>query len=85
MRLYDCCSCVCIPASFRHEYGDEMRALFSGAGGSGRTVAIAALWVSTVGEVLGNAPSCISTSCGRISATAARMLRRTPASRPPPS
>ena len=48
LRLY--------PASFRNEYGIEMRAVFKrrrreAAG----PLAIAVLWVSTVGEVLGNA------------------------------
>jgi predicted permease len=48
LRLY--------PASFRNEYGEEMRALFVGrrrrAGG---VVGVAALWLSTIAEVAGNA------------------------------
>ena len=48
LRLY--------PASFRNEYGEEMRALFArrrrDAAGP---VAAAGLWLQTIGEVAGNA------------------------------
>src|SRR5688572_8972545 len=44
------------PASFRHEYGEEMRALFARRQ---REVigplSAAALWLQTIGEVIGNA------------------------------
>ena len=44
------------PASFRHEYGGEMRALFARrVRDAGGPIARAALWLSTIAEVLGNA------------------------------
>ena len=48
LRLY--------PASFRNEYGEEMRALFARRrrDGTGRS-ARSALWLQTIGEVIGNA------------------------------
>ena len=54
MRFYDLLLRL-YPASFRNEYGGEMRALFARrlqrAGGSGA----AALWIATIGEVVFNA------------------------------
>jgi hypothetical protein len=54
MRLYNVLLGL-YPASFRNEYGDEMRALFrrrrQQAGGAG----IAVLWLTTAGEVIANA------------------------------
>ncbi len=57
MRLYDLLLRL-YPASFRAEYGDEMRAIFArrrrDASGP---LALAALWIATAGEVLVNAIS----------------------------
>jgi putative ABC transport system permease protein len=71
LRLY--------PASFRNEYGTEMRAVFKrrrreAAG----PLAIAALWVSTVGEVLGNAALVHLDILRQDLGYSGRMLRRSP-------
>ena len=71
LRLY--------PASFRHEYGEEMRAVFirrrKEAGGP---LSAAALWLETVGDTLGNAALVHADLLRQDVAYAARMLRRTP-------
>src|SRR5882762_11604821 len=44
------------PASFRHEYGEEMSAVFARrARDASNPVARAALWIETIGEVLASA------------------------------
>jgi len=47
LRLY--------PASFRNEYGDEMRPLFARRLQQASGAAVAAVWLSTIGEVIVNA------------------------------
>ena len=47
LRLY--------PASFRNEYGGEMRPLFERRRAQARGVGIVTLWVGTIGEVVANA------------------------------
>ena len=71
LRLY--------PASFRNEYGTEMRAVFKrrrreAAG----PLAIAALWMSTVGEVLGNAALVHLDILRQDLGYSGRVLRRSP-------
>jgi len=71
LRLY--------PASFRNEYGTEMRAVFKqrrrDAGGP---VAIAALWIGTVAEVAGNAALVHLDILRQDLGYSGRMLRRAP-------
>src|SRR6266850_3565840 len=71
MRLY--------PASFRNEYGDEMRALFArrrreAAG----PLSAVLLWLQTIAEVLGNAALVHLDILRQDLAYTGRMLRRTP-------
>ena len=71
LRLY--------PASFRNEYGTEMRAVFKrrrreAAG----PLAIAALWVGTLGEVLGNAAFVHLDILRQDLGYSGRVLRRSP-------
>jgi putative ABC transport system permease protein len=71
LRLY--------PASFRNEYGTEMRAVFKrrrreAAG----PLMIAAVWVSTVGEVLGNAALVHLDILRQDLGYSGRVLRRSP-------
>ena len=55
MRLYRLLLRV-YPSSFRHEYGDEMSALFARRiRDAANPAARAALWIATIGEVLANA------------------------------
>jgi hypothetical protein len=71
LRLY--------PASFRNEYGTEMRAVFNRRRReSAGPLAIAALWVSTVGEVLGNAALVHLDILRQDLGYSGRMLRRSP-------
>ena len=78
MNLYDALLRF-YPASFRNEYGTEMRAVFKRrrreAGGP---VAIAALWIGTVAEVLGNAALVHSDILRQDIGYSGRMLRRAP-------
>src|SRR4029077_17361851 len=71
LRLY--------PASFRNEYGTEMRAVFNqrrrDAGGP---LASAALWSATVAEVLGNAALVHLDILRQDVGYSGRVLRRTP-------
>jgi len=67
------------PASFRNEYGEEMRAVFArrrreAAGPFG----VAALWVAAAGEALGNATLVHLDILKQDLAYTGRMLRRTP-------
>src|SRR5258707_7216475 len=70
LRLY--------PASFRNEYGEELRAIFlrrrRQASGSG----VAGLWISAVGEVIGNALAVHWDILTQDLAYSARVLRRSP-------
>src|SRR5262245_7324674 len=54
MRLYNLLL-RCYPASFRNEYGEEMRALFERRRRQTSGAGVARLWLATVGEVIGNA------------------------------
>jgi predicted permease len=67
------------PASFRHEYGEEMRALFArrrrDAGGP---VAAIVLWLQTVGEVIANAALVHGDLLRQDLGYTIRVLRRTP-------
>jgi predicted permease len=71
LRLY--------PASFRHEYGGEMRAVFARrrreAGGP---FAVAALWLQTIGDIAGNAALVHVELLRQDVHYTARMLRRAP-------
>jgi hypothetical protein len=71
LRLY--------PASFRHEYGEEMRILFARrqreTGGAAGTLI---LWVQTAAEVLGNAALVHGDILEQDLAYTARVLRRAP-------
>ena len=71
LRLY--------PASFRYEYGEEMRALFARRRRevTGPLTAIA-LWLQTIGEVAGNAALVHVDLLRQDLHYTARMLRRTP-------
>ena len=73
------------PASFRHEYGEEMRTLFArsrrdaaghGPGTAGRLVA---LWVRTIAEIAANAPAVHFDILRQDVVYTGRMLRRSPA------
>ena len=48
LRLY--------PSSFRNEYGGEMRAIFARRRRDAHGLAVAGLWLSTIAEILANAP-----------------------------
>jgi putative ABC transport system permease protein len=54
MRLYNLLLHL-YPASFRHEYGEEMRPLFRRRRREASGVGVPALWLSTLGEILTNA------------------------------
>src|SRR5215813_11793435 len=78
MRLYDILLHL-YPASFRHEYGDEMRAVFArrrcevdGAAG------VVALWIETIGDVVGNAALVQSDLLRQDVGYSLRVLRRAP-------
>ena len=78
MRFYDLLLRL-YPASFRAEYGEEMRAIWArrrrDASGP---LAVAALWIATVFEVPAMPPRCTGTSFTRICATPSRTLARSP-------
>ena len=78
MKLYDALLSF-YPASFRNEYGTEMRTVFKrrrreAAG----PLAIAALWVGTFGEVLGNAAFVHLDILRQDLGYSGRVLRRSP-------
>jgi putative ABC transport system permease protein len=78
MNLYDALLRF-YPASFRNEYGTEMRAVFKRRRReSAGPLAIAALWLSTVGEVLGNAALVHLDILRQDLGYSGRMLRRSP-------
>jgi len=54
MRVYDLLLRL-YPASFRNEYGDEMRPLFARRRAQASGLGIVTLWLGTIGEVVANA------------------------------
>jgi hypothetical protein len=54
MRVYDLLLRL-YPASFRNEYGDEMRPLFARRRAQATGLGIVTLWLGTIGEVVANA------------------------------
>jgi predicted permease len=70
LRLY--------PASFRHEYGDEMRALFARRRQTSGSLGAIGLWIETIGEVLANAALVHLDLLRQDLSYSARMLRRAP-------
>src|SRR5262245_36848163 len=54
MRAYDLLLHL-YPASFRHEYGAELRAIFRRHLREASGLRLAALWLSTIAEIIGNA------------------------------
>ena len=54
MRLYNLLLYL-YPAAFRNEYGEEMRPLFAWRRRQARGFGVLTLWLSTIGEVMGNA------------------------------
>jgi len=70
LRLY--------PASFRNEYGDEMRAVFERRRRQTSTLGSAALWIGAAGETIVNAAAVHADILRQDLSYAARMLRRTP-------
>ena len=54
MRLYNLLLHL-YPAAFRNEYGEEMRPLFARRRRQAKGFGVATLWLSTVGEITGNA------------------------------
>src|SRR5215210_304730 len=78
MALYRWLLCL-YPASFRYEYGEEMRRMFArrlsdATGVAGR----AALWLRTVGEIVSNAALVHADLLRQDAAYSARMMRRAP-------
>jgi putative ABC transport system permease protein len=70
LRLY--------PASFRNEYGDEMRAVFAREWSRTSGFAVIAFWVSTIRDAITNAAAVHFDVLGQDLAYTARVLRRTP-------
>jgi predicted permease len=70
LRLY--------PASFRNEYGGEMRAVFSRRRGAAGALGTAALWVETIADVIGNAAFVHWDLLRQDLSYTGRMLRRAP-------
>jgi predicted permease len=70
LRLY--------PASFRNEYAEEMRPLFARRLEQARGAGVAALWVSTFGEIVANALAVHLDILKQDVSYTARALRRSP-------
>jgi predicted permease len=70
LRLY--------PASFRNEYGEEMRPLFARRLEQARGAGVAALWISTLGEIVANALAVHFDILKQDVTYTARALRRSP-------
>jgi predicted permease len=66
------------PASFRNEYGEEMRALFRRRRQSVGTLGAIGLWFSTIGETIGNAVLVHADLLRQDLSYTVRMLRRAP-------
>jgi predicted permease len=78
MRLYDLLL-RCYPASFRNEYGEEMRALFERQRRQTSGAGVARLWLATIAEIVGNAVAVHLDILKQDMSYVARTLRRTPA------
>jgi predicted permease len=70
LRLY--------PASFRNEYGGEMRAVFAQRRGAVGSIGAAGLWLETIADVIGNAVMVHWDLFRQDLSYSARMLRRAP-------
>jgi putative ABC transport system permease protein len=70
LRLY--------PSSFRHEYGDEMRALFARARRQATGFGVVALWLGVIAEVAGNAVAVHADILRQDVFYTGRVLRRSP-------
>src|SRR3954464_660439 len=66
------------PASFRNEYGDEMRAVFARRRASVGSLGAIALWIETIPDTIGNALLVHADLTRQDVGYAARMLRRAP-------
>src|SRR4051794_27627141 len=70
LRLY--------PASFRNEYGTELRAIFSRRLQQATGVDAVGFWIATIGEVIGNAFAVHGDILRQDLGYTARVLRRSP-------
>jgi predicted permease len=66
------------PASFRNEYGDEMRRVFARERAATGLLGAPALWISAIADVVGNAALVHADLLRQDLAYTARMLRRSP-------
>jgi predicted permease len=66
------------PASFRNEYGDEMRAMFERRRQAAGSFGAIGLWIETIGDVLANAAVVHADLLRQDLSYSARMLRRAP-------
>ena len=77
MRLYDLLLRL-YPASFRNEYGGDMRAIFARRRRAARGLGLPALWLGAAAEVAGNAPLVHADILRQDLRYSARVLRRSP-------
>jgi putative ABC transport system permease protein len=77
MRLYDLLLRL-YPASFRNEYGGDMRAIFARRRRAARSLGLPALWLGAAAEVAGNAPLVHADIFRQDLRYSARVLRRSP-------
>ncbi|HEX7778632.1 MAG TPA: ABC transporter permease, partial [Vicinamibacterales bacterium] len=77
MRLYNLLLRL-YPASFRNEYGREMRAIFARRRGGARGLGVPSLWLGAAAEVAGNAPLVHIDILRQDLRYSARVLRRSP-------
>src|SRR5262245_28828781 len=66
------------PASFRNEYGSEMRAVFERRRAQTSASGMPALWMAAIGETVMNAAAVHSDILRQDLSYTARMVRRTP-------
>src|SRR6266550_9034275 len=66
------------PASFRNEYGGEMRAVFARRRREAGSLGVIGLWLETIGDVLGNALLVHLDLLRQDLSYAGRMIRRAP-------
>jgi predicted permease len=77
MRLYNALLRL-YPASFRHEYGEEMRPLFARRRAQATGFGIVTLWLGTIGEVVANAVAVHVDILKQDVSYTARVLKRSP-------